>query len=910
MASAAEAPGVEATAAAATANSNSSMDPKPSNNNNNNKPASKMRKRAAKACLSCRARKVRCDVSQRGSPCMNCYLDGETCVVTGRASRLRRSQRDQNEENEDVVRSRLNGDPASPSAESIDAMPNECQPGHQHNSYDDVVQVDGQDNTGPPPIQQPMPLNDNSTYGFNDSNRNAIPFPNVRNPNPIATSYFEPSLPGADSSLWFGDRRVTANGDITYSYYPFLAVNNLHNILPQDVNYLEQQGCLRVPTREIFDEFMQQYFLHVHPMMPFIDEGHFWDMYGHYGSGGSGEKMSLLVLQAMLFASCNFVSKPNIKALGFPSIRAARALLYRRAKLLYDFESECDMVHLSQAALLLSHWAPNFTNAFKKANSGWLSAAVQNAKSAEAHHYAALDAFRPVQYKKQNTLKRLWWCCVIRDRILSLGMRRSLKITPSHFDFEGNPGLGYAELAGEVNRSRVYNPGTKRRLIEIFGQIVELCAVLTDLLTMVFPLDDSPGWGKKTGAEELVRVGECKHALRLWYKTATLKFPLAGGNEFQHDSVILYTNLMYMYYHSSRVALSHHEVLQTAVAAASPNLTSNLREFSSIYENRHELQDAASGVTECLKELMQLRLARWLPISAVAATALPLVLHILDVKLSSHNKSSSSNPLKQHRLNILIQAMKSFQPQYDGVDYISETIRHIVNLTQLDTPAPLPTAKTATTTNISDWTDILASQPGCYLRLAMTMDLSLSKGRLPDESDFPDSLRGLFTTNYSSIKALLDGIPAAGKAQHTAVPAAAGTVHSISSSSSSEEDIDSPGSAAEESNNSNSNNDNTLFGADHVAMDDVFVDAAGLDLDGDIFMTVSSLSNNHHRHQRSNDNVRIGDDDIDTVVGGINDWIGSAWGNEVVVDCGVVNDAETAGVLLDVLRESEAIQGN
>lgn len=52
------------------------------------KAQSKIRKRAPKACLSCRARKVRCDVSQRGRPCMNCYLDSETCVVTGRASRL------------------------------------------------------------------------------------------------------------------------------------------------------------------------------------------------------------------------------------------------------------------------------------------------------------------------------------------------------------------------------------------------------------------------------------------------------------------------------------------------------------------------------------------------------------------------------------------------------------------------------------------------------------------------------------------------------------------------------------------------------------------------------------------------------------------------------------------------------
>lgn len=45
------------------------------------------RKRAKRACLSCRTRKVRCDVSHGGTPCMNCYLDGEECVVLQRASR-------------------------------------------------------------------------------------------------------------------------------------------------------------------------------------------------------------------------------------------------------------------------------------------------------------------------------------------------------------------------------------------------------------------------------------------------------------------------------------------------------------------------------------------------------------------------------------------------------------------------------------------------------------------------------------------------------------------------------------------------------------------------------------------------------------------------------------------------------
>lgn len=225
---------------------------------------------------------------------------------------------------------------------------------------------------------------------------------------------------------------------------------------------------------------------------------------------------------------------------------------------------------------------------------------------------------------------------------------------------------------------------------------------------------------------------------------------------------------MLTFYSCSRVALCHHEVLHLAMSSGQPN--SFPRDFSSIYENRHELQDAASGVTECLKELVQLRLARWLPISAVACTALPLVLHILDVKLSSPRRGSndtntgdlySQSALKQHRLNILIEAMKTYQPQYDGVDWVSETIRHVVNLAQLDSASGQDadgagdgSAGSNGSGGVCDWTDILTSHPSLYLRLALTMDLSLSKDRMPEEGDFPASLRGLFTGGYNPVDAI------------------------------------------------------------------------------------------------------------------------------------------------------------
>ncbi|KAM0276846.1 hypothetical protein ACHAQH_006322 [Verticillium albo-atrum] len=513
--------------------------------------------------------------------------------------------------------------------------------------------------------------------------------------------------------------------------------------------------------------------------------------------------LSCRARKAMLFTAANFVSRQSIKALGYPTIRAARASFYRRAKLLYDLDTESSPLSIAQAALLLTHWSAPASHSLRKPNTQWLTIAIQHAKTAEAHHYDVAPAHI------QNTLKRLWWCCITRDRIMGLGVRRPLQITRAHFDFDTNGILGYADLADEIERSRVYNPGTKRCLAEILEQLVELCVVLTDVLILVFPLDDSPGWGRELKAEEQDKVREYKLALRRWYKSATLRFPMfgggsvarmnagSGGKEFQHDSVILYTNLMYMYYHSSRVVLSHHEVLHLTITAAAPSFSSiPSRDLAVIGENRHELQDAASGVTECLKELIHLRLARWLPISAVACTALPLVLHILDVKLSSSAQWSSGSStidpntqsaLKQHRLNILIEAMKTYQPQYDGVDLVSETIRHIVNLAQLDPPADGANNQ-AGGAAISDWTDILASQPSSYLRLALTMDLALSKGRLPEDGDFPVSLRGLFTGGFNPLRTLLEqkrNEAAAAAQMHTfshpsalhAVDFEAGTLH-------------------------------------------------------------------------------------------------------------------------------------
>jgi hypothetical protein len=99
---------------------------------------------------------------------------------------------------------------------------------------------------------------------------------------------------------------------IGYSYYQFLELDNVGSIPTQDYQFLELQGCLHVPVCSILDIFIDQYFLHMHPMLPILDEGMFWDIYSQNPNpGGRNRKFSLLVFQAMLFACCNVSPDPG-----------------------------------------------------------------------------------------------------------------------------------------------------------------------------------------------------------------------------------------------------------------------------------------------------------------------------------------------------------------------------------------------------------------------------------------------------------------------------------------------------------------------------------------------------------------------------------------------------------------------
>ncbi|KAF7557698.1 hypothetical protein G7Z17_g390 [Cylindrodendrum hubeiense] len=651
--------------------------------------STKPKKRAFRACLPCRARKVRCIVTGSCQPCMNCKLDEKDCNFAKGAGTHHGFPRNRRS-------------PETPDSRSELSSTDYHRSTHSPKGSDASV-LDS--------IEQRVSNNQiNSRPG-----KTCSPTSNPNQPAP-----------------------------------------KTQTILPQDLEFLNKQGCFIVPQRSVLDEFIHHYFSFIHPILPILNEADFWALYDSGLESRSQERMSIIVLQGMLFTSCTFVSQETLKALGFKTTQDAKYSFYRRAKLLYDFGYERSSIAIAQAAVLLSHshLIPLPYGGYKQLGSLWGGIAIHHARDARAHQYYSMTTNTPLspeEAKRQNVLKRLWMCCIICDRVIPLTSRQSIKITKSNFDFEGSPILSCDDLSDEFYHSNIYDSTTKIHLAQVTVKLVELCVILTDVLALSSSIRDNPSWGLSQRMAETNQASVCRIQLQRWYNTfLEMKSAMTGklvqdsGSEGRGSSVILFTNLAEMYYHSARLALCHYEMLCLGLAMSSSNPNFKITDM---FEKSYELQNAISQVTECLAELTRLRLIRWLPMSAVGCTAFPLALQILDVELLQPKRNSVSlatrAPLfadhQQQRLNMLIDAMKTYRPRYYIVDWVARTIRHIVSVAQQWLPSTR--VRQGSGLSVASWMEILQLQPSCYLRLAMTMDLSISHGKLPEESDFPPGLR-------------------------------------------------------------------------------------------------------------------------------------------------------------------------
>ncbi|RDW90444.1 putative Zn(II)2Cys6 transcription factor [Aspergillus mulundensis] len=415
-----------------------------------------------------------------------------------------------------------------------------------------------------------------------------------------------------------------------------------------NLTFVKAQTALKVPIQEVLDVFVNHYFLYVHPFLPVVDEAVFWRKYRSLDA--SAGKISTLLFQTMLFAASPFVPIEAAKECGYDSLISARDDLYRRAKRLYESGVEKDRLVISQACLLLTWYS---TDAERSTNSKWLRIAIRYAKREQAHLYHQMPQLG--SGRKVSDLKRLWWCCMIRDRIISLGMRRPIQITPDEFDLQLQEGLSFQDLEEECLSSEVYNPDAKIALCRVLASLCHLVVAVTDLIMLVYPTTQNMPLSLADRRAQLNRLEETKFGLLEW-EISWVANP-DGKEYYIHPSLTLYTNLCAIYFQSARIALCNRICLLIGHNAYLTDET----DMSRIESCRVDLATAIRSTAHNVKQLILNGVADKLPISAVAYTLFPQILLSIQTQLTP---SPEDKELHELMLVFFTEAFRFFRSQY------------------------------------------------------------------------------------------------------------------------------------------------------------------------------------------------------------------------------------------------------
>ncbi|KAF9877165.1 hypothetical protein CkaCkLH20_05431 [Colletotrichum karsti] len=332
-----------------------------------------------------------------------------------------------------------------------------------------------------------------------------------------------------------------------------------------------------------------------------LSESDFWD--GYFGLGtGEEKKISLLLFQGMLLASCKFVAPETISMLGYDGIQNAKDSFYRKAKLLYDLGAETSPVAKAQAALLLTFntTGPEFHE------STWLAKAIDNARVAKADALSKAYEASRTTVDGDESLRRLWWCCFIRDRFIALASKQKPSIGPAEFIAQQYVEAGSSLLCAEINRTRVYSHGTRERLVRVVDDTVRLCVAMTDTLTLAFT-SLSPQSSEAACEEQYLKAGQ---ALSKWFAESRSTLPAvssSGAFAKEEDPVVLYTNVMLVNYFWTRIVLCQ---CQLDYITTSQQKNEDRIQIAWKRDMEKEMRSSATAIAACLARLNRLESPR------------------------------------------------------------------------------------------------------------------------------------------------------------------------------------------------------------------------------------------------------------------------------------------------------------
>ncbi|KFY14282.1 hypothetical protein V492_02721 [Pseudogymnoascus sp. VKM F-4246] len=438
---------------------------------------------------------------------------------------------------------------------------------------------------------------------------------------------------------------------------------------PEDTMHLWIKGAITIPGVAFRNELLRSYIEFVHPYMPLLDVHDFLEIVNK-GTGENG-RISLLLFQAVMFAGVAFVDRSYLTAAGYPTRRSARKAFYLKARALYDFDYEPDGVVMVQALILMSFWLE--TPEGQKDTWHWIGAAISTANSIGLH-CNPVDSTTDVKTKR--LWKRIWWSCLMRDRLASLGLRR----IPRTKDDHDMPMLTLADFDIRPLAANITIIPPKCRMIrdvEMQKELAMLCisqaklslcishVLNTQYTVLIRDQGMTANQDRSTrpsavllpkNIEQTDEINICDSELAGWVQNipsqCVFRDPTLEEIEGGASTVLVQRTLLHMFYYATLAAL-HRPRLQRH---------GKLRE-----ESRIKVHKASCEITQMSQSLHEVGLTGYLYNAGLTVILPALTIHLVGLK--SPNESTRYKSLL--RFCQCMQVVEKLRENYPIID--SET---------------------------------------------------------------------------------------------------------------------------------------------------------------------------------------------------------------------------------------------
>ncbi|RFU25785.1 hypothetical protein B7463_g10557, partial [Scytalidium lignicola] len=528
------------------------------------------KRRAARACASCNARKVRCEKEDNGYPCTGCRIEGYDCHIPERRKRRKRRKANREQPNQHqadvIIQDDTDFNQQSP-ADSRTLAPS-ITTGNQSadTNANNLLQAP---ESPKPSLSQHTILHQVPHYPF------IINFAHISTDGEVG---FQPP------TLTTSSQRSNTNS------VPFESVHKA----PQDLSFLQQKEAFDLPERKIMDEFVFHYFQFIHPFFPIIEKTTFFDRYRQTVTEGQDDVSgpSLLLLQAVLFSASSVTPLELLERAGYDSRKIARQSLYDKTKLLYYFDYEMDNVVVVQALLLISHYYSSMID--QKHTWYWVHQAISLAQATGLHR-------NPGNIPQHRLWARIWWGCLVRDRLVSLGTGRPMHVNSLDCDV---PMLSLEDLREEGDSL------DECAVKETFVELIKLCQLIEGVLSLRY----SPAAAARVTPEQ---VKVCDDALKLWLQN----LPPSARRQEESLGITGYANIATLY--RSILRQLYKQVFITVIALHQPHHVHGTQEVEFHQQSQQVVKLAALDTTNLVTQLVNYDLVKYCPTYCPSLTPPP-----------------------------------------------------------------------------------------------------------------------------------------------------------------------------------------------------------------------------------------------------------------------------------------------